>query len=193
MPTSTYVHTAYMLDIIHKLQPYKILDMGIGFGRWGYLCRELLDIFQGRLYFKEWKREITGIEIHKKYIDNYKFQSFFYNKILNCNALDFVLDTREAYDLSIAGDILEHFDKQNALKFMCNMQRISKYSLLGIPIGKNYKQGKLRDNVYEAHLSTWEIEELRKLGKFKVFKEKVRGRDYGVLLLCQKSKERIAN
>ena len=48
MPTSFHHHISKMVDWVVRLQPRSILDIGVGFGKWGFLCREYLDIFQGR-------------------------------------------------------------------------------------------------------------------------------------------------
>jgi len=35
-------------DVIMKIvtaEPATLLDIGVGFGRWGFLCRETLDVF----------------------------------------------------------------------------------------------------------------------------------------------------
>ena len=39
MSNSPYQDTVFVLDLLRSLEPKSILDVGAGFGRWGYLLR----------------------------------------------------------------------------------------------------------------------------------------------------------
>ena len=47
MPVSTPVHISHCLGRIIGLNPEPVLDVGCGFGLWGFLCREYLDVWNG--------------------------------------------------------------------------------------------------------------------------------------------------
>ena len=68
MPVSTPVHLSHCLNHIIQLSPQSVLDVGCGFGMWGFLCRTYLDAFCERVYKKDWRVRIDGIEYFEPYI-----------------------------------------------------------------------------------------------------------------------------
>ena len=62
MPVSTSVHLSHCLANIIRLEPRSILDVGCGFGTWGFLCRTYLDVFLERVQPEDWQVRIDGIE-----------------------------------------------------------------------------------------------------------------------------------
>jgi hypothetical protein len=44
MPTSHKYQIKEIMELMVLINPKKILDLGIGFGKYGYLAREYLDI-----------------------------------------------------------------------------------------------------------------------------------------------------
>ncbi|MCM8758015.1 MAG: glycosyltransferase family 1 protein, partial [Candidatus Omnitrophica bacterium] len=65
MPTSDYHHIPDILHIVEYLKPESILDIGIGFGIYGYLFRYVLELYQG-IDIKGSNLRIDGIEIYEK-------------------------------------------------------------------------------------------------------------------------------
>ena len=49
-------------------QPDSILDVGMGFGKYGFLSRKYLELFDGREKLNDWKRIIDSIEIFGNYV-----------------------------------------------------------------------------------------------------------------------------
>lgn len=184
MGTSNWQNISYCIDLIRKINPDKILDVGVGFGRWGILCREFLDVWNGRIYESEWLTKIYGIEIFEKNISKYHY--YFYNQIFNMDAHKFIKDTSENYDLIILGDVLEHFEKNIAIEVLNESIRKSKFVLLNIPLGKYWKQDELYDNKYEKHLSFWEKKDFKKLNPIaeKKFRDEL-FRKFGVFLFSK--------
>ncbi|MEZ4689434.1 MAG: class I SAM-dependent methyltransferase [Ignavibacteria bacterium] len=187
MSTSNWQNISYNIDLVKKLDPKSILDIGIGFGRWGILFREFLEVWGDNNYKGNWKRIIDGVEIFPDYINSY--HEFFYNNIFIDDALELVKNTERNYDLINCGDVVEHFKKSDALNFIDNCLNKSRYVLINIPIGKNWEQGPVNDNKHEAHLSTWEISDFSNY-KNKLIKKfsDVELREFIVVLL---SKDRI--
>lgn len=157
MGTSNWQNLSYCVDILKKIKPKSILDIGVGFGRWGITNREFLEIWDGNLKKEDWKTEIHGIEAFKENIECYHY--YFYDKIFNMDAKDYVLNCERNYDLIIYGDVLEHFEKQEAIQLLNKSVKISKYVLINIPIGSTWEQDELYDNPYEKHKSEWQIED----------------------------------
>jgi predicted O-methyltransferase YrrM len=94
MPTSQFYQISDIVEFIVRTNPKSILDIGVGFGKYGALAREYLD--QGeRLY--DWKRRIDGIEVFEEYITD--IQRFYYDNIYIGNAVEVLPKLEETYDL----------------------------------------------------------------------------------------------
>ena len=44
MPSSSPIHIPIVISIVRQMQPQSLLDIGVGFGKWGHLFREYLDV-----------------------------------------------------------------------------------------------------------------------------------------------------
>lgn len=158
MPTSIWLHISDVINLVKEINPQSILDIGIGFGKWGFLFREYLDIYG---HFDGWKKEnwktkIDGIEIFDKYIT--PSSDYIYNKIYIGNALKIISDLNK-YDLIIMMDVLEHFNKEEGKQLLQKIYNKSKVFILTLPLG-DFKYIWKRENKYESHLSAWEVDDL---------------------------------
>lgn len=184
MPSSTWVHSSTVQDILWKNKPNSILDIGIGFGRWGFLARELLDVFRGRFNKEDWKTRIEGVEIWPKYLKDY--HHYIYNKIFVGSIQDFLKANKKMFDVIIAGDVIEHLEKEKAIYVLKHLRLIvNKVLIVCIPLGSDYPQGTVKGNSAEAHLSTWEESDFENLGLIAklIVKERIKQRPYGVFQL----------
>src|SRR5258706_12960845 len=73
MPSSRPNTMPTVIRLIRQLKPQSILDVGVGFGKWGHLFREYTDINEAerdprRYEKKHWQVKIDGIEGHSAYI-----------------------------------------------------------------------------------------------------------------------------
>ena len=155
MSTSNWQNISYNIELVKRLDPKSILDVGVGFGRWGILFREFLEVWGDNNISGEWKRKIDGVEIFPGYIKPY--HQYFYDNIYLEDALSFIKKTKNRYDLINCGDVIEHFEKKKAIEFIDDCLQNSDYLLINIPIGDNWKQGAVNNNQYERHLSEWSI------------------------------------
>ncbi|WP_238916668.1 methyltransferase domain-containing protein [Clostridium sp. YIM B02555] len=161
MGTSNWQNISLCVDLIKTIKPKSVLDIGVGFGRWGILCREFLDVWEGRIFREAWKTKIDGIEIFEKSIDNYHRD--FYNNIYIGDAYEIVNDNFNKYDLIIMGDVLEHFDKEQGKELLNRCIQYGSNVMLNVPLGEHWEQDALYDNEYECHRSIWTEEDLDKL------------------------------
>lgn len=185
MSTSNWQNISYNIELVRKLNPASILDIGIGFGRWGFLFREFLDLWNHGIYNGKWKLIIDGIEIHKEYILDY--HRFFYSHIYNTDALSFLRSGKIQYDLINCGDVIEHFEKPEGRELIDLCIAKGKYVLINIPIGKNWEQAPHQDNPYQEHKNRWELADFSSYANkiIKLFSDDTM-RKFAVILLSGK-------
>lgn len=149
MPSSHPWQINEVLMFINILKPKKLLDIGIGFGKYGFLAREYLEFWDGRSKYNDWQHQIDGIEVFEGYIT--PANNFIYDEIFIGNAIDILPKFNDAcYDLVLLIDVLEHFDKDDGIKILQECIRCSANTLISIPLNMQ-KQGAIFGNVYETH------------------------------------------
>jgi hypothetical protein len=157
MPTSDFHQISDVLHVIEQLQPRTVLDIGVGFGKWGILCREILEIYKGRVTASTWEIQIDGVEINEPYRN--PLWELAYDHVY-CGDVAEVLPTLASYDLIICCDVIEHFEKETGHSLLRDMLRQSKVTILTSPRGFA-QQGARHGNEYERHRSGWGIEDFR--------------------------------
>lgn len=187
MGTSNWQNISYNIELVRKLNPKSILDVGIGFGRWGILFREFLEVWDSSIYDGKWQRVIDGVEIFPGYIKDY--HKYFYSNIYIENALDFLRNTDKKYDLINFGDVIEHFTKEQGEELIELASDKGKHVLINIPIGKHWHQDGTKSNPSEAHKSVWYNNDFTKYrhNRIKSFTDNTM-RNFSVVLL---SKDKI--
>ncbi|HET7642950.1 MAG TPA: hypothetical protein VFK40_05540, partial [Nitrososphaeraceae archaeon] len=75
------------MDIIIALKPFSFLDIGNGFGKYGVLSREYLELWDGREEYK-FRRRIDGIKFFENYI--IPLHKFIYNNIYTENITELI-------------------------------------------------------------------------------------------------------
>ena len=184
MGTSNWQNISYCINIIRKINPQKILDFGVGFGRWGILAREFLEVWEGKVHSNEWTLQIDGVEKFNSNIEDY--HNYFYSSVYNIDAFEYIKTTTEYYDLIITGDMLEHLEKKIALEFLNVCLSKSNYIMINIPIGRGWEQDEIYGNKYEKHLSIWKINEFKKFNMIshRVFRDYI-FRKFAVIILSK--------
>jgi predicted SAM-dependent methyltransferase len=182
MGTSNWQNISYNINLVRKLNPATILDVGAGFGRWGILFREFLEIWDGNKYDGKWERKIDAVEIYEPYIKEY--HKYFYNNVFIENALSFLKRTENKYDLINLGDVVEHFTKKEGEDIIKECLSKGKFVLITIPIGKHWEQRPENENPHEEHKSIWYNNDFTKYRYYKIksFKDQTL-RNYSVVLL----------
>ncbi len=164
MPTSAIAGIGCFLNYLDEVRPQSILDIGVGFGRLGFLAREYLEnAVHGDYQKKNWKVKIDGIEVFPDYIQPHHHE--IYNDIHFGDGFE-VIDTLGQYDVVILGDVLEHFPKSKAWEMLEKCVRhCNRAVFLFLPIGPDWEQGEVYGNEHERHLSFWELEEIKPFSK----------------------------
>lgn len=162
MPSSQHYHISKIMDIIIALKPFSVLDIGSGFGKYGVLCREYLELWDGRQEYK-FLRRIDGVEVFQDYIT--PLHKFIYNNIYTENILDLVKKLDYTYDLVLLIDVLEHFSKDEGVWLLNNLLSKNKGILIGTPKRPSAQKDAF-GNVFETHKSMWKKKELISFGKY---------------------------
>jgi len=156
MPTSNPTIIPVIINIIRELHPTKILDLGIGKGKYGFLIREYLE---GNINNKN--LIINGVEGYSKNIT--QLQEKIYDNIFNediRNTRNYLLNT---YDLIIMIDVFEHLTKDDAIQLITEITKKSKYILIAVPCYVTNQKGFDDDpKEYEKHRYFWKYNELKK-------------------------------
>lgn len=113
-----------------------ILDIGVGSGTYFNLLSPIKQF--------NW----TGVEAWNEYIVKFNIKEK-YNTIHNVDIREFNWDT--VYDLIIAGDVLEHMSKQDAIKLVDTALTHTKTLIISIPI-VHMPQEEINNNPFEVHV-----------------------------------------
>ncbi len=161
MPTSLLYQISQILELIVCTNPKKILDVGVGFGKYGLLSREYLDIYADRRY-SNWERRIDGIEAFKEYIT--PVHDYIYDNMYIGNALDILPELKDKYDLVLLIDVLEHFEYEEGKRALDLCNRIGRNMIVSTPkhIGE---QGAAFGNSFETHRSQWSGKDFNRFDK----------------------------
>jgi SAM-dependent methyltransferase len=142
----------------------KILDVGCGFGRWGYLCTtnywETHDAELGRI------PEIVGID---GFLPNLRMikNNGCYTQVVNALVppLPFKSDT---FDTVIMVELIEHLEERKAADVIAEAKRVARRRvILSTPNFPAFRPGHdtmTGFNNLEAHVSYWSRKQLRQFG-----------------------------
>jgi len=169
MPSSRPNTIPTVVHLIRQLRPSSILDVGVGFGKWGHLFREYTDIIEseselGRYAKQNWRVRIDGIEGFPDYITD--MHRFLYNNLYIGNAIE-LLPSLPTYDVIFMGDIIEHFEKTEGLKFLGTALQKARRALIITTPRHETGQEALCGNELERHRSLWAP------GDFRIFERAI--------------------
>ena len=152
MPSSDPAAIPSVIRFVKTLQPKTILDLGCGFGKWGFLFREYLEVAKGRYYPKDWEVDITWVDIFPKYIVDQ--HHVFYDRIRVEDVFAFFEHDRQVYEFIMCGDLIEHLDKGFGCTLLEIMRERGKANCVVTP-AKFVAQGAYLGNEHESHKCLW--------------------------------------
>jgi len=154
MPTSHWQQINEIVDLIMGIRPKSILDIGVGFGKYGVLAREYLELWDGRGTYDNWKVRIDGIEVFSQYKN--PIYDFIYDNIYYGDALKVVPLMGTKYDLILMIDVIEHFNKDEGLQLIDDCIKISRHIIVSTPLIVT-DQGAAFNNQHETHKATFTV------------------------------------
>jgi hypothetical protein len=162
MPNSPFSMMNGIMQTIDMVKPKSILDIGVGFGRAGFLIREYFDLKPDKKKgYADWSMQIDGIEIFEKYLT--PVHKYIYNDMFIGEALDILRNNNLYYDMILVLDVIEHFRKQDGCELIKLCKGRSPVTVISTP-NIYYKQGAEFYNTYETHLSGWDYSDFVNLG-----------------------------
>lgn len=151
MPTSDHHNITAILTILTGMQPRRVLDIGCGFGKYGTLLREYLDVWHERLEPSQWQVSLVGIEAFPGYRN--PIHDYVYNHIHYGEAQE-VLPQLGEFDVILIADVIEHLQKSVAMQLVEECFKHSPVVVISTPT-EFYPQEAMCDNPYEIHHHLW--------------------------------------
>jgi glycosyltransferase involved in cell wall biosynthesis len=153
MPTSYLEATPVVLALVRAEQPKSILDIGVGFGKYGMLLREMFEIPFERYEPESWTVRIDGVEGCPDYrnpVHDHVYDSVRYGDIRE------LIDELPDYDVILMIDIIEHFEKAEGLKLLDRvMAHARKAVIVSTPLDPAKEQEYYQHYPLEQHWSRW--------------------------------------
>jgi len=161
MPTSHHHQISTIMDAVIKLRPKTILDVGVGFGKYGVLCREYLELWDGREDYHRFLRRIDGIEAFERYLT--PLHTYIYDQVHVGQVQEVIHTLAVSYDLVLMIDVLEHVSDAHGRALIEHVLKHHRGMLISTPkdVGD---QGHAFDNENEAHVSQWTPQLLKTFG-----------------------------
>ncbi len=175
MPFSKSDNVPQVIDILNRLsngrkKKMKILDVGCGWGKWGFLFRGWLDTEVSGNQKEKWTHRIDGLEVFKPHIT--PVHTYLYNNIYTEDFRTFFKsDKMEQYDLVIMGDVLEHVVLEEGMQSIKDVGKKCKTLIVSAPNYKDNCKAKF-GNPAEAHMAWWTKENFESMDNlYKIEKE----------------------
>lgn len=161
MPTSEASNITAIVQAVCTINPKSILDLGVGCGKYGALCREYLDLSYGRNQPEQWEANIVGVEGWEKY------RNPMWNLYSQVLIEDFTKPAQmyANYDLVLMIDSLEHLPKDEGKKLLEQLLQHNHFVIVSCPWGANYlEQEAVFGNEYERHRAHWRPNDFVSMG-----------------------------
>jgi hypothetical protein len=164
MASSFISQIPQIIYLISQIKPKTILDIGKGFGKYGFLIHEYIGIDNKKaLKSNKTMKEQSNIRIDAIEIDEQLFlphMDQIYNNVYKGNILE-LYNQIPAYDLILMIDVVEHLDKKAAVKMLEYF--ISQKIKMIVATPEKYFQQHLYDSPFEEHVSYWNLKDFKKI------------------------------
>jgi len=163
MPTGPLSAAPTVIESVLALDPLKIVDLGMGTGKYGFLLREQRDFSANRLERADWTMSIVGVEGWAEYVQAH--QRSVYTDIVVDDVRAWLQSQADvSFDVALALDIVEHFRPRDAAHMIGEALRVARHVVITTPRAF-FKQSD-HENPLEQHLSWWPEAALRKVAKY---------------------------
>lgn len=165
MASSFFSQIPVIIYLIKKLNPEKVLDVGKGFGKYGFLIHEYVGIETN----KKIDKSLTLLQQSKVVIDAVEVDedlmlphlNHIYNEIYIGSIFD-IYKNLGHYDLILMIDVIEHLDKEEAIKMLNYF--LGRGCTIIIATPKVFFDQHLYESSYEKHVSHWSVKDFKEIG-----------------------------
>lgn len=138
MPTSEYAQIPKVVEVIARLAPRTVLDVGAGYGKYGVLAREYAPV--------------TRVDAIDANAPRYPVYDHVY--LGDLRQIDALLPAEAPhYDLALFLDVIEHLDKPEAYALTDQLVRRCRRVLITTPWG--FRPQEIPGMPFETHRSGW--------------------------------------
>jgi len=153
MPSSFPEVIPEVVRAVMALQPRSLLDVGTGFGKYGVLCREYLEVYGHASDYVKRSTTIDGIEAFRGYLT--PLHEFIYDRMLTQPAEDVLAGIPDKrYDLALLIDVIEHMDKDVGHSVLAQCLRVAQWVVVSTPLF-SMTQSAHHGNEYQRHRTCW--------------------------------------
>ncbi len=150
IPVSDLGSIVPILTEVLLTNPEGTMDIGVGFGKYGVLCREVLEAVHGRCAPDTWEKRIVGIEGFEAY------RNPAWDVYDEVQVADFtkVYESIVGWPLVLMIDSLEHVDKVTGEIILEYLVRNNGRVIVSTPVGECPQEG-VFGNEFERHRTTF--------------------------------------
>ena len=130
----------------------KILDVGCGFGKWGFLFRGWLDGEKNGPHREEWTHTIDACEVFEPYIT--PIHRYLFDQIILDDFRNLFRGAGKYYTLIIMGDCLEHVTLEEGKETVKRYLDYCSHLIISVP-GYRDSQREKFGNPAEQHRAWW--------------------------------------
>ncbi len=159
MGSSHVFQISKLIELIMLTNPQSVLDIGTGFGKYGFLTREYLD----SNYFldRDMSRvRIDGIEGYAQYINS--VHKYVYNEIHSGDAAKIIPELSTKYDLVLLLDVLEHLQPNVGKDLISHI--VEQHGAIVVSTPKYVGRQHDENNSLQEHVSQWSRTQLKSFG-----------------------------
>ncbi|RZK12486.1 MAG: hypothetical protein EOO46_03010 [Flavobacterium sp.] len=154
-----------IIHLVQKLQPVTVLDIGKGFGKYGFLIHEYAGINNTKkLDSSKSLRDLSEITIDAVEVDAdlmLPHLSQFYRNVYFEDVLT-LYPKLGNYDLVLMIDIIEHIEKNKAIELLKHLLKTGSKIIVATPI--EFFEQELYESPFEHHVSHWQKKDFDNLG-----------------------------
>jgi hypothetical protein len=169
---------SFCLEAIADVAPERVLDLDLGFGRWGMLVRELCDDAAGRVHRENWRTHVEAITPHSAGVEEY--HHFFYDWIHVGDALQSLTGMTDRWSLTVLGELLRDQPPATAQELLAAVLDRSDYVLMLVPLASE-----AGDSAPGHPEPAWTASALLALEPTRYALQNVDGQDHGAFLLSR--------
>lgn len=173
MPVSVYQHVPAVLEEVQRLNPRTVMELGVGFGKWGVLVREVLDAWHGRCSPDQWLSKIYGVEVFDRY-RNPAWEVYDRIDIYDFGVTPHARFDLSYFDLALMMDSLEHLTPEVGRPFLADLVAHNKHVIISVPNGLMRQDEAVFGNEHERHLWTFNgLEEFARFDNVKLLHQSI--------------------